>query len=368
MAKKNSGLTYAGKNIEDVDIANELSYLSKLQDQGNSWATQQIGKLTGVKHQYDELNRTPRTSGGGVPTVQKPKMMSISDMANLWGITYQQDDILKIMKDATNAKYSQYTTDVKQNNELVTNQLSDQYQQYSNLVRSNRSNAASNGVSKGMAAAQEIMALLGAQQTGSEVMTEGARLTNELNNNWASQLAADEYNALQQSNATKSAMAGLAVNANANDVQLAAAQAALQATLAEITGNKDIATINKEASEYNALKNYEANVYSADRNYDAQALYGGGGSSQTDFQKNVSFFMGEGMTLAQALLAMGLDEKTIKQMGLKLGEQTTNNVVPSNYSYPYLNPNDPRVPSTITDLDAFTKMMQDLINTQYGIK
>ena len=198
-------------------------------------------------------------------TATRPALMGLP-MGDLYGINYEQDYIRKLLDDATAAEYNAKRQEFAATERGYYDQLYDAQSTALDTIRANNSAAVASGASKGMAAAQQLAAVLGLQQESVGAATDLANQRNELAAKEAAAYSANANTALNTSNNLKQAIQNADLTKYGYDTQNYVGEldynAALRATIAEIIQSQNAAA----ATMYNADRNLEGTRYAADAN------------------------------------------------------------------------------------------------------
>ena len=208
-------------------------------------------------------------------TATRPTLMG-TPMGDLYGINYDQDYIQKLLDDATAAEYNAKRQEFAATEHGYYNQLYDAQNTALDTIRASNSAAVASGASKGMAAAQQLAAILGLQQESVGAATDLANQRNELAAKEAAAYSANANTALNTSNTLKQAIQNADLTKYGYDTQNYVGEldynAALRATIAEIIQSQNAAA----ATMYNADRNLDGTRYAADAN---SKYYGNGRTS-----------------------------------------------------------------------------------------
>lgn len=209
-----------------------------------------------------------------VPTMQQaftqPNLTGQA-MGDMYGLTYNYDDILGILNKATTASYGTQRQQAAQSENTFYKNMMDTQSTTLDTLRQAHGNAVATGASKGIAAANELSAMLNLQNTSEK---ESSLLANErtiLDTKEQSDMALNSSTALQTSNALKQAMANIALTKYGYDVQQLIGKL-------DFLGAQDSATKTLEGVKYNADSNLAGTRAAAVANA-ASAGYSSGGSS-----------------------------------------------------------------------------------------
>ena len=204
-------------------------------------------------------------------------------LGDIYGIDYDKDAILSLLNGATKAQYDAQRQTTQETTDDFYNQMSASQAGLLDTLRSNQAGAVATGASKGMAAAQELSALLGLQATNTQGATDLANAKNKLDAEEAAAYAANTKTALDTSNSLKQAIANLDSTKYGYDTQGYASEldytAALKAVLGEIIQSQNSAN----ATIANANANLEGTKYAANANknsgYSSSKTYTNGSSN-----------------------------------------------------------------------------------------
>ena len=198
-------------------------------------------------------------------TATRPALMGLP-MGDLYGINYEQDYIRKLLDDATAAEYNAKRQEFAATERGYYDQLYDAQSTALDTIRANNSAAVASGASKGMAAAQQLAAVLGLQQESVGAATDLANQRNELAAKEAAAYSENANTALNTSNTLKQAIQNADLTKYGYDTQNYVGEldynAALRATIAEIIQSQNAAA----ATMYNADRNLDGTRYAADAN------------------------------------------------------------------------------------------------------
>ena len=198
-------------------------------------------------------------------TATRPALMGLP-MGDLYGINYEQDYIRKLLDDATAAEYNAKRQEFAATERGYYDQLYGAQNTALDTIRANNSAAVASGASKGMAAAQQLAAVLGLQQESVGAATDLANQRNELAAKEAAAYSENANTALNTSNTLKQAIQNADLTKYGYDTQNYVGEldynAALRATIAEIIQSQNAAA----ATMYNADRNLDGTRYAADAN------------------------------------------------------------------------------------------------------
>ena len=197
--------------------------------------------------------------------VKRPVMAGL-ELGDKYDIQYNQDYIWDLLDKATTAEYNRKRQEFAATENKFYNELYDTQASALDTIRASNNAAVATGATKGMAAAQQLAAILGLEQASVESATDLANQRNELAAKEAEAYAKNANTALETSNALKQAIAEDALNKYGYDTQgyVGALEynAALQSVLGEIIQSQNAAA----ATMYNADRNLAGTQYAADTN------------------------------------------------------------------------------------------------------
>lgn len=180
------------------------------------------------------------------------KKMTAAELAAMYGIMYKREDIEGVLNEATAAKFNELES---QTRKLRDQQLTDyaaQYNQYLLNTRQNRQNAMRSGMSRGTAAAQDIMSQMSVQQQGATNQAAYQQGLADLVNQRGTQLGADKYNALAMSNDIGQNLANIGANFYQSDAATLTGYQQYLASLANAQANAYAANTAAGATKYAA--------------------------------------------------------------------------------------------------------------------
>ena len=206
--------------------------------------------------------------GGSIakPITAKRPVLSGLELGDKYDIQYNQDYIWDLLDKATAAEYNSKRQEFAATENKFYNELYDTQASALDAIRASNNAAVATGATKGMAAAQQLAAILGLEQSSVESATDLANQRNELAAKEAEAYAKNANTALETSNTLKNAIAEAALNKYGYDTQgyVGALEynAALQSVLGEIIQSQNAAA----ATMYNADRNLAGTQYAADKN------------------------------------------------------------------------------------------------------
>lgn len=215
-------------------------------------------------------------------TVQRPVLSGL-ELGDKYDIQYNQNYIRDLLDTATAAEYNSKRQEFAATENKFYNELYDTQASALDAIRASNSAAVATGATKGMAAAQQLAAILGLEQASVESATDLANQRNELAASEAEAYAKNANTALDTANTLKKAIAEAALNKYGYDTQgyVGALEynAALQSVLGEIIQSQNAAS----ATMYNADRNLAGTQYAADQNgkYYSSRYNGGSGSGSS---------------------------------------------------------------------------------------
>ena len=254
-------------------------------------------------------------------TVNRPALAGL-ELGDKYDIQYNQDYIWDLLDKATTAEYNRKRQEFAATENKFYNELYDTQASALDAIRASNSAAVATGATKGMAAAQQLAAILGLEQSSVESATDLANQRNELAAKEAEAYAKNANTALETSNALKQTIAEDALNKYGYDTQgyVGALEynAALQSVLGEIIQSQNAAN----ATMYNADRNLAGTQYAADKNgkYSGGRYSGGSGSgSKSGSGSGNKSDSGSGSGSKKNYNNGGQDTGTIKAMQRALG-------------------------------------------------
>lgn len=254
-SSSSSNIPYNIGSAKGQQIADNLSAGQTYQaSDGSTWVKNRDGSVSVTTKNG---TYTPNAYQSQVPVMQQvptpqaaytdPTLMGKS-IGELYGLTYDYGTILKLLNDATKASYaSQQQEFGATENQFYRNMIGSQ-EDTLNMLRQNQAKAVATGASKGIAAANELSAILNLQDTAAVGASDLATQRNLL---VGKEQAAYEQNAaaaMDTSNSLKTAIAGLDLSKYGYDVQ-------------QVIGKLDYL-----ANQYSADKTLEGVKYNADQN------------------------------------------------------------------------------------------------------
>lgn len=185
-------------------------------------------------------------------------LRSARELGNLYDIGYDMDDIRKVYDDATNAKYTLLSKELKQaENDFYANQANANATLLDSL-RKATSSAIATGASRGLASAEQLGLMMEAQQGIVEGATDMAQQRANMADEIAAEKADNIVKALEYSNQLKQGLATNSTNIYSADTQYDVGlldfmvnNRNVDALLEQIATEKDV---NLRAQDMDALK------------------------------------------------------------------------------------------------------------------
>jgi hypothetical protein len=202
-----------------------------------------------------------------------PAQLAGLGIGDLYGITYDQQQILDILNKATQAEYALKEQEFAQTEKKFYNALYGTQQTALDTIRRSNAQAVATGASRGIAAANELSAILGLESESAGMANDLANQRNNLMSEKAAAIAENDLTALETSNQVKNTVAQLDATKYGYDTQAAIGVLDYLASLAGVAGGAYSADKAYDASVYSADKAYDASVYSADKSAEA-SMYG----------------------------------------------------------------------------------------------
>ena len=231
---------------------------ARLEAQNKSYANQ-LGAL-GLNLGFDS------GSGmwSGAATTQAPTAGNVTNpglnglpLGDVYGLTYDYDKILGLLNKATTDAYAARETEAKQTENTFYRNMVDTQSATLDTLRQTQAAAVATGASKGIAAAQELSAILGMQEEAGVGATDLANARLNLSEKKQAEMSGNASSALDTSNAIKQAIANMDLTKYGYDVQ-------------KLMGDLDyLASLHNsdktlEGVKYNADKNLQGTQYATD--------------------------------------------------------------------------------------------------------
>lgn len=189
----------------------------------------------------------------------QPKLMSASELAELYGLNYDYDYILGVLNEGTDAYLKEMTEKAKQiQQDTLRNQVG-LYYQYLDALREQRANAVNSGINRGTQAAQELSQYLMSQQQITQQLSDSNAEIYDLYNKAITEKAKNKYTALQDYNTLGTQLMSGSAQLNANDVQRYTADLGAAAQVASANAT---ARAQENAARYGAQAQVDsASIY-----------------------------------------------------------------------------------------------------------
>lgn len=206
------------------------------------------------------------SSGNDYKPQSSAKLLGSKELAELYGITYDENAILSKFNTATDAEYALRRKEAGVNeNKFYSNLVNTQGTALDTIRKSNAA-AVATGASRGMQAANELSSILGLQQSGIEEATKLADDRALLVDKEAAARAKNIVDSFTESNKVKQALAGLDANKYAADTQFSVGQMDYYAKVDAAAKNLQGLLAQADATKYTADQNLSGNKYVADQN------------------------------------------------------------------------------------------------------
>ena len=220
----------------------------------------------------------------GAATTQAPTAGNVTNpglnglpLGDVYGLTYDYDKILGLLNKATTDAYAARETEAKQTENTFYRNMVDTQSATLDTLRQTQAAAVATGASKGIAAAQELSAILGMQEEAGVGATDLANARLNLSEKKQAEMSGNASSALDTSNAIKQAIANMDLTKYGYDVQ-------------KLMGDLDyLASLHNsdktlEGVKYNADKNLQGTQYATDN----QPTYSGGNTNYSGGNNNNS--------------------------------------------------------------------------------
>lgn len=217
---------------------------------------------------------SPMDNAGVKPT--QPELAGL-ELGDKYGIVYDQPTIQKLLDDATKAQFGLRNQQQAQSENKFYNTMLDTQGTALDSLRKTQASAVATGASRGMAAANELSAILNLQQVSTDESTLLAQNRDNLNIEEAAGYKQNASDSLETSNALKQAIAGLSSTKYGYDTQGYAAILSYLAALADVSAQKYSSDTTLTGVKYNA----DANVAAAGKTYGSSGYTYNGGTSDT---------------------------------------------------------------------------------------
>lgn len=222
---------------------------ARLEAQNKNYASQ-LGAL-GLNLGFDSgsgmWSGTATTQAPTAGNVTSPKLNGLP-LGDVYGLTYDYDKILGLLNKATTDAYAARETEAKQTENTFYRNMVDTQSATLDTLRQTQAAAVATGASRGIAAAQELSAILGMQEEAGVGATDLANARLNLSEKKQAEMSQNASSALDTSNAIKQAIANMDLTKYGYDVQ-------------KLMGDLDYL-----ASLYNSDKTLDGVKYNADKN------------------------------------------------------------------------------------------------------
>ena len=249
----------SGASAEEVsqflnDRTNKANSAVNLNQYANDALAQEAAAY--IKQQ----NQAPSTVQG----VQqlKPELSGIA-LGDKYGLTYDMGQIKGILDKATQGIYDNKNEAFKTTENNFYNQMGGLQAESIDALKKTQAAAVATGASKGMAAANELSAILGLQEQTAPLANDLANQKNLLASEEAAAYSKNASTALDTSNAIKQAIANLDLTKYGYDTQESIGIMDYLAALQDIAANKYASDKTLEGVKYNADSNLAGTKYSS---------------------------------------------------------------------------------------------------------
>ena len=217
----------------------------------------------------------------GVATTQAPTAGNVTNpglnglpLGDVYGLTYDYDKILGLLNKATTDAYAARETEAKQTENTFYRNMVDTQSATLDTLRQTQAAAVATGASKGIAAAQELSAILGMQEEAGVGATDLANARLNLSEKKQAEMSQNASGALDTSNAIKQAIANMDLTKYGYDVQKLMGDLDYLASL--YNSDKTL-----DGVKYNADKNLQGTQYATDNQPKYNSSSGGGWNGGT---------------------------------------------------------------------------------------
>ena len=223
-------------------------------------------------------------------------LMSSSDLANKYGITYDANAIESKFNEATKAEYDVLRKEYEATQNKFYNNMYNNQMTALDTIRKSNAEAISTGASRGVQAANELSSILGLQQATTEEATQLAVDRNALADKEAAAYAKNKVDAFNTANELGLSLGNLASGIYASDVQFDVAQldyyARLDAAMKNLMGMQEQANANMYAAD----RDLEGVKYSTNfaRSFNSGGYGGGYSGSGYGYYKNGVYYNSNG--------------------------------------------------------------------------
>ena len=231
---------------------------ARLEAQNKSYANQlgALGLNLGFNSGSGMWSGAATTQAPTAGNVTKPGLNGLP-LGDVYGLTYDHDKILGLLNKATTDAYAARETEAKQTENTFYRNMVDTQSATLDTLRQTQAAAVATGASKGIAAAQELSAILGMQEEAGVGATDLANARLNLSEKKQAEMSGNASSALDTSNAIKQAIANMDLTKYGYDVQ-------------KLMGDLDyLASLHNsdktlEGVKYNADKNLQGTQYATD--------------------------------------------------------------------------------------------------------
>ena len=249
----------SGASAEEVsqflnDRTNKANSAVNLNQYANDALAQEAAAY--IKQQ----NQAPSTVQG----VQqlKPELSGIA-LGDKYGLTYDMGQIKGILDKATQGIYDNKNEAFKTTENNFYNQMSGLQAESIEALKKTQAAAVATGASKGMAAANELSAILGLQEQTAPLSNDLANQRNLLASEEAAAYSKNAATALDTSNSIKQAIANLDLTKYGYDTQESIGIMDYLSALQDIAANKYASDKTLEGVKYNADSNLAGTKYAS---------------------------------------------------------------------------------------------------------
>ena len=263
----------SGASAEEVsqflnDRTNKANSAVNLNQYANDALAQEAAAY--IKQQ----NQAPSTVSG----VQQLKPeLSGQALGDKYGLTYDMGQIKGILDKATQGIYDNKNEAFKTTENNFYNQMGGLQAESIDALKKTQAQAVATGASKGMAAANELSAILGLQETAAPIANDLGNQRNLLATEEAGAYSKNAATALDTSNSIKQAIANLDLTKYGYDTQESIGIMDYLAALQDTAATKDASAKTLEGVKYNADANLAGTKYNSD-GYNKNSSGSGSGS------------------------------------------------------------------------------------------
>lgn len=290
---------------------------------------------------------TPQVSYNyvGPTSWNRPTIKSGRELAALYDIDYDPKVIEDALNTATKAQYKALRDEFDATANQFYNQMYGVQNTALDTIRKSNAEAVATGASRGIQAANELSAILGLQDTMNETATDLTQQRNQLASKEQAALFENVLTAMDKANTLKTALANLASNYYASDVQFdvgemnfwAAINQAAQALAGtkysadmNYAGVKDTNVANKEIATTQAKATTEAATISGEATKEAAKTSAKGtvdAASVSGFYNTFASWIAGEATKAAAVTAAEATKEAAKSSGTSIGVPTVDEVL-----------------------------------------